>query len=150
MNQKDAVFEAIKQIKPNEVDKDAPVKLSKQEKAVVQQKLFDGFRRGRIQYNHEKPSDDKLQLYVSGLVSNWLRKDRRLNGHTTYHPQRPSARGGSLASVGGAVNTPLNPNELDAIQQLAGNAGPGEEVRVYVVRRRPQEAGDVESALGDY
>ena len=136
MNQKDAVYEAVKQMKPIDVDQERAVALSKQEKHVVEQKLFDGFRKGKIQYNGELPSEDKLAMYVSGLVSNWLRKDRRLNGNTSYVPRRPGAR--TPVSMPAVVTPPpmavqVSPEELKTIQALAA---PGEEVTVYVVRKR--------------
>lgn len=116
MNQKDAVYEAVKQLKPNEVDSDTPVTLTKQEKRVVEDKLFEGFKRKKIQYNNELPSEDKLALYVSGLVSNWLRKDRRLNGNTTYTPKRPGARSSAPSEP-----LHLSPEQLQAL--IAGGKG---------------------------
>ena len=131
MNQKDAVYEAIKQLKPGAVDKDTPVVLSKQEKHLVEEKLFDGFRKKKIQYNKDLPSDDKLAMYVSGLVSNWLRKDRRLNGDTNYVPRRSNS-----THVASEVHIP--PEEMEAIKRMAG---PGREVTVVVIRR-PEGAGE--------
>lgn len=128
MNQKDAVYLAIRQLKPTEVDSDRPVKLTKQEKKIVEAKLFDGFRKGRIQYNNELPSDDKLALYVSGLVSNWLRKDRRLNGDTQYVPRRPRT-----ASTLKHLPESLSNEDIKTIKKMTA---PGEEVTVYVVRRK--------------
>ena len=37
----------------------------------------------------------KLPTYTSGLVSNWLRKDKRLNGGDAYQTQNPGSRAGS-------------------------------------------------------
>lgn len=130
MNQKDAVFEAIKALKPHDVERDEPVKLTKQEKKIVEARLFEGFRKGKIQYNSELPSDDKLAMYVSGLVSNWLRKDRRLNGDRTYTPRRTSSLPPNVKQV-------ISDEDLKAIKAIAEA---GEEVTVYVVRRRPAES----------
>lgn len=127
MNQKDAVFLAIKELKRGAVDTETPVQLTKQEKKVVEQKLFDGFKKGRVAYNHEMPSDDKLALYVSGLVSNWLRKDKRLNGQRNYVPQRPGSRSMPMQA------STIDPEQLEALRKLAG--GSGEEVQIFVVKR---------------
>lgn len=131
MNQKEAVFQVISELKHGEVDTDKPVVLNKQEKQMAAEKLFDGFKKGKVAYNHEMPSDDKLLLYISGLVSNWLRKDKRLNGQRNYVPQRPGSRTMPNVSMD---NGSIDPEQLRALQALAGGAG-GEEVQVFVVRR---------------
>jgi hypothetical protein len=122
VNQKDAVFEEIKKIKPAEVDQDKPVVLSKAEKEIIQQRLFEGFKSRKIQYNQEMPSNDKLALYISGLVSNWLRKDPRLNGHTTYMPGRRRGVPPSIAGVqvdGGRPH--LTEEQFEAVRHLLGD-----------------------------
>ncbi len=80
-----------------------------------------------MQYNHEMPSDDKLQLYISGLVSNWLRKDKRLNGQRNYVPGRTAPRSPTLSSN-------IDEAQMEALRKLAGSA-PGEEVQIFVVKR---------------
>lgn len=136
MNQKEAVFQVIKELRRGEVDTETPVLLTKQEKNVVSQKLFDGFKKGRVQYNHEMPSDDKLLMYISGLVSNWLRKDKRLNGQKNYVPRRPGSRSMS------ADQADINPEQLEALRKLAGGT-PGEEVQVFVIKRPAAPAAPV-------
>lgn len=37
----------------------------------------------------------KLKSYCNGLVSNWLRKDKRLNGGVKYEAKNPGSRAGS-------------------------------------------------------
>lgn len=45
---------------------------------------------------HSKSSDEvTIQKYVPGLVNNWLRKDKRLNGGTQYVAKNPGSRSGS-------------------------------------------------------
>ena len=46
---------------------------------------------GKAKYNDIK----KMKTYVSGLVSNWYRKDPRLNGATKYKAKNPGSRAGS-------------------------------------------------------
>ena len=134
MNQKEAVFEVIKDVKRGLVDTDKPTVLSKQEKQLVAQKLFEGFKKGRIAYNHEMPSDDKLLLYISGLVSNWLRKDKRLNGQRTYVPgttRRPVQMSLPVPTTI-AVDPGMSNEQLRALQALAQGTG---DVQVFVIRR---------------
>lgn len=106
----------------------------------MQQKLFDGFKKGRVQYNHEMPSDDKLQMYISGLVSNWLRKDKRLNGQKNYVPRRPGSR-----SMPADVSN-IDEGQLEALRALAGGS-PGEEVQIFVVKRPAVPAAPVAPKL---
>lgn len=37
---------------------------------------------------------EKMSGYANGLVSNWLRKDTRLNGGEAYEPKNPGSRAG--------------------------------------------------------
>lgn len=63
--------------------------------------LCEGFRKGEIEFkdtpaNQEKLSTpSKLNTYVSGLVSNWFRKDQELNGGVKYEAKNPGSRAGS-------------------------------------------------------
>jgi hypothetical protein len=73
---------------------------TKEQRAAITHILCEGFRQGTIQFektlsNQEKlASDSKLSAYVSGLISNWLRKDTRLNGGAKYEIQNPGSRAG--------------------------------------------------------
>lgn len=97
--QRSAVFAAICNIR-NAVEFDGPVVLSKDERGLVHQMVCEGFRSGTIEFentpaNAEKlASDSKLSQYVSGLISNWLRKDTRLNGGEKYEIKNPGSRAG--------------------------------------------------------
>lgn len=132
MNQKEAVFLAVRDLKRGEVDTDTPIVLNKQEKAVVHQKLFDGFKKGRVAYNHELPSDDKLMLYISGLVSNWLRKDKRLNGQRNYVPGRPGARS-NVPNVTNASLAGIDPAQLEALRALAAGRSNEQGATIIVI-----------------
>ena len=61
----------------------------------VNQILFEGFRAGNINYDGTLPNDTELKAYVSGLQSNWLRKDKELNGGVKYTAKNPGSRAGS-------------------------------------------------------
>lgn len=46
---------------------------------------------GRVKYADEP----KMRNYVSGLVSNWFRKDKRLNGGVKHEIKNPGSRAGA-------------------------------------------------------
>jgi hypothetical protein len=46
---------------------------------------------GRAKYTDEK----KMRVYASGLVNNWFRKDKRLNGGVKHEAANPGSRAGS-------------------------------------------------------
>lgn len=45
---------------------------------------------GRAKYTEEKT----MKVYANGLVNNWFRKDKRLNGDTKYEAKNPGSRAG--------------------------------------------------------
>jgi len=96
MKQKDAVFNAVVAVKGTS-DFSGAVTLTKEERSTVASTLFAGIRNGTVASGDElKSADDtKLTGYISGLVSNWLRKDTRLNGGVAYVAKNPGTRTGS-------------------------------------------------------
>lgn len=99
VNQKTAVYEAIVNVLTNagvdfEEGMDVKPVMSRELRAQVNQILFEGFRAGRIELDREF-DDGELKSYVSGLQSNWIRKDRRLNGSVKYVAKNPGSRVGS-------------------------------------------------------
>lgn len=92
MNQKEAVFSAVCNV--TGFKGDGVCSPTKEQRAQVNQILFEGFRSGKIELDREY-SDTELKAYVSGLQSNWLRKDKRLNGGTQYVSKNPGSRAGS-------------------------------------------------------
>jgi len=62
--------------------------------------VCEGFSARTVEFkdtpeNAEKLANPaKLSSYVSGLISNWYRKDKRFNGNTTYTPKNPGSRAG--------------------------------------------------------
>jgi hypothetical protein len=92
MTQKEAVFVAITNICGVH---DGAYTPTKEQRAQVNMVLFQGFRSEKIEL--ERQFDDaELKSYVSGLQSNWLRKDKRLNGGTAYIAKNPGSRTGSI------------------------------------------------------
>lgn len=91
MTQKEAVFQAVKNVVG---EQDGAYTPSKEQRAQVNAILFESFREGKIELDREF-SDTDLKSYVSGLQSNWLRKDKRLNGNISYVAKNPGSRAGS-------------------------------------------------------
>lgn len=97
MSQREAVFNAVVEVKGMD-EFDGQVELTKEEKAEVYGMIAEGFKSGSVVLddtpaNQEKLADQrKMNTYISGLVSNWLRKDPRLNGGGKYVPANPGSR----------------------------------------------------------
>ena len=92
MNQKEAVYQAV--ISVTGYNGEGACSPTREQRAQVNMILFEGFRNGKIQLDREF-TDTELKSYVSGLQSNWLRKDTRLNGGVQYQPKNPGSRAGS-------------------------------------------------------
>lgn len=93
MNQKDAVFQAVCNVTGFDGSEGGTVVISKEQRAQVNMILFDGIRAGKIACD-KVYTDSDLKTYVSGLQSNWLRKDKRLNGGIKYEAKNPGSRAG--------------------------------------------------------
>ena len=68
--------------------------MTKELRGQVNQILFEGFRGGTVTLDKEY-NDADLKAYVSGLQSNWIRKDKRFNGNVQYVAKNPGSRAGS-------------------------------------------------------
>ena len=117
MNQKEATFNAIINVM-GEVD--GVYQPTREQRAQVNLILFEGFRDGSIELQREF-TDPELKAYVSGLQSNWLRKDTRLNGGTKYEAKNPGSRAGTgdsqLKALRALLATRVNPTERAEIQR---------------------------------
>lgn len=91
MSQKEAVFTAVTNVVGSF---DGACTPTKEQRASINQVLCEGFKSGKIALDREF-SDSDLKQYVSGLISNWLRKDTRLNGGEKYAAKNPGSRAGS-------------------------------------------------------
>lgn len=119
MSQKEAVFSAVTSVLANagiafEAGK-TNVKdlMTKELRAQVNQILFQSFRNGSVVLDGEK-SDKELKQYVSGLQTNWLNKDKRLNGSTQYVAKNPGSRAGSTDAQVKALRGLLSQTEDEA------------------------------------
>jgi hypothetical protein len=103
-NQREATYNAVKStFESNGVAfedfMDTKGFLTPEMKKEIKTLLFEGFRSGSISYtekfaNTKLNSDKELNKYCGGLVSNWTKKDKRLNGNIKYEIQNPGSRAG--------------------------------------------------------
>ena len=100
LSQAEAVFRAVCQVTEQE-SFDTVVTLSDDQRSSVIAIVSEGLTDGSVfladtESNKEKlSSKSEMKKYVGGLVSNWLRKDKRLNGGTKYEAKNPGSRTGS-------------------------------------------------------
>jgi hypothetical protein len=117
-SQKEAVFNAVTHVLGVEFPDTGAVELSKEQRAQVNMILFEGFRAGTIELDREF-TDTELKAYVSGLQSNWLRKDKRLNGGVQYVAKNPGSRTGvgdaQLKALRALLKTQVDPNKIAEI-----------------------------------
>ncbi|NDC39921.1 MAG: hypothetical protein EBZ48_18135 [Proteobacteria bacterium] len=118
MRQKDAVYQAVSSIVG--IEPGTPVSLDRDQKATVTSILVEGFKSGKITYDGEVPEDKELRSYTSGLLNNWLRKDKRLNGGVAYVPKNPGSRAGSsdpqIKAMRLLLSTKTDPKDRAEIQ----------------------------------
>ena len=116
LNQKEAVHQAVTNVCGVQDEAYTP---SKEQRASVNQVLFEGFRAGTIELDREY-TDPELKAYCSGLQSNWLRKDKRLNGNIAYVAKNPGSRTGStdpqIKAMRALLATKTEPSERAEIQ----------------------------------
>lgn len=129
MKQKDAVFSAISQVLGDngvafESGLNVSSLLNKEFRGQITNILVASFQNGEIDMdanfaNTTKHNTPKLRAYVSGLISNWVRKDTRLNGNIAYVPKAPGSRKGSgdpqlkaLRALYGQATTDADRNEI--------------------------------------
>ena len=100
IKQKDAVYQAITSVLAEEgvhfedgmnVGSD----MTKERRSTVSNILVAGFQGGTIELDKVYETESALRSYVSGLISNWIRKDTRLNGNTKYVAKNPGSRFGA-------------------------------------------------------
>ena len=105
MNQREAVYSATKSVL-----KDATVSfedgnnintvMTEDFRKRIHAIVVSAFKEGKVEFKATASNDSKLaneselSSYVSGLISNWFRKDKRFNGNTTYSAKNPGSRAG--------------------------------------------------------
>lgn len=97
LKQSEAVVKAVREVCAEHgiaFEGDMGPKLSKELRQSVYSILFEGFMNGSIQYS--KALDEaSVKKYIPGLVNNWLRKGKALNGGVAYVVRNPGSRTGS-------------------------------------------------------
>jgi hypothetical protein len=93
LSQKEAVFQAV--VNVTGFTGEGACLITKEQRAQVNNILFEGFKQGNIELARQYETDSDLKGFISGLQSNWLRKDKRLNGGTKYIAKNPGSRAGS-------------------------------------------------------
>ena len=131
VTQREAVFTAVKSVLTEagvkfEEGQNVSELMTTELRAQVNAILVEGFKASTIELkdtatNRAKLEDEaELKKYVSGLQSNWLNKDSRLNGATKYVPKNPGSRTGSqdpqIAALRGLMKTKTEADEIAEIQ----------------------------------
>ena len=98
MNQKDGVFSTVCSVLGQDSFSERVSLTAEQRKEVISS-VTDQMVNEEIEMKEESrvkhDSQAKMTKYVNGLVSNWLNKDKRLNGNTKYEAKNPGSRAGS-------------------------------------------------------
>ena len=126
VSQKDAVYgSVISFLKDKGVDHEDgdKVELNKDERKTVVEMLIEATKAGIVEVKSEKASAD-LPNYWNGTLSNWLRKDKRLNGNETYVTKNPGSRAGAgddqlkeMKKLLVQVTATGNAENIEAVQQ---------------------------------
>ena len=90
INQKEAVYNAVSEVKTFEDGE--KIELTKDEKSTIKEILVTGFEAGEITLQRTQTD---LPKYCTGLLNNWLRKDTRMNGGSTYVTKDKGSRTGN-------------------------------------------------------
>lgn len=69
------------------------------DKQTVRSILFTAFKEGKVEYKEsfqDSVNDDsELKKYISGLLNNWIRKNKDFNCGVKYEAKNPGSRAGS-------------------------------------------------------
>ena len=73
--------------------------LDSADKEKIRALLFTAFRAGEVEYKESFQAkvdvDSELKKYISGLLNNWVRKNKEFNGGNIYKAKNPGSRAGS-------------------------------------------------------
>ena len=140
LTQREAVFSAICSVLIEagiafEAGQDVSPHMTRENRASVNAILVEGFKSGNIELG-KTFTEAELKSYVSGLQSNWIRKDKRLNGGTQYVAKNPGSRAGS------------GDDQLKAMRALLKTLSPGTDDYTEVqshIEKRVNEIGATKS-----
>lgn len=91
------VIQAVRQVFPKDTHPVVPPTTSwnDEQKRKVNGLVFMAFKAGETTKNSGGTSDEALLKYIPGLVNNWVRKSKELNGGVDYQPKNPGSRSGA-------------------------------------------------------
>jgi len=120
-SQKESVFQAVISIVT--VDSGTTVDLNKEQRASVIQAVTASILSGDTEFSAEARAkyvgEAQIKGYVNGMVSNWLRKDTRLNGGSKYETKNPGSRAGQGDEVlKNLKNLKAQTNDPDQIELI--------------------------------
>lgn len=128
MKQNDAVFQAVCSVFDVK-SFDSAVELNKEQRESVVAIVTAGILDGTVDFSAEArlkhDTEQKVKSYTGGMVSNHLRKDKRLNGNTTYEIKNPGSRAGSgdnvLKALKALRSTLADAEQLASIDEAISN-----------------------------
>jgi len=91
LNQKEAVYNAVKKVTGKDHNEGDVLTLTKDQKSEVRSLLVTSFENNEVEL---KSAQDDIKKYVNSLLNNWLRKDKRFNGGETYVIKNKGSRTG--------------------------------------------------------
>jgi len=97
LTQKDAVFNTVSEVV--EITEGEAVSLNDEQRKTCLAILTTAMQQGEILVSEAKQAkmttEKDYKDYSANILNNWLRKDKRLNGDTTYVPKNPGSRAGA-------------------------------------------------------
>ena len=116
MKQSDAVYQAVVNVCGKQDGKYEP---TTEQRKLINGILVESFMAGQVDIKREFDAD-YIKDYVPGLVTNWLNKDKRLNGGVKYEAKNPGSRAGSadpqVAAMRALMAIKTDPSERAEIQ----------------------------------
>lgn len=98
ISQRQAVFTAVVSVLGLDNDFNGLAEPTKEQRKSIIEMVTDGIQSGSVDFSDEAKAKystrEKVSGYVNGMVSNWLRKDVRLNGGEKYVTKNPGSRAG--------------------------------------------------------
>lgn len=129
MNQREAVFQTISETLGSIT---GTVTLTKEQRKTVVDSVAALLSTGKAELSADAKAKydtpEKLRAYASGLVNNWIRKDKRLNGGQSYTVKNPGSRAGAgddqlkaLKTLRKQVAATNNPQQLAEVDTAIAN-----------------------------
>lgn len=120
-SQKEAVYTAIVELFGH--DGQSAFDATKEQRNQIIEVVTAGIMNGSVEFSADArakhDTEAKVKGYVGGMVSNWLRKDQRLNGGDKYVTKNPGSRAGSgdevLKNLKALKSTLSDKDQLDAV-----------------------------------